>query len=97
MITTWRKEITRAMGGRADWRHTIALPQDSWENIIGSTLTDTELDFEFNSGYGSEEGKPFTLWTKDYVYFPVQYDGAEWVGRTPRNPNGEPTCHQGGG
>ena len=42
------------------------------------------------------EGKPFTIWTANTVYFPVVYDGAEWVGSVSRNPDGKPTDHQGG-
>lgn len=33
----------------------------------------------------------------DYVYFPLCYDGSEWVGSVSRNPNGVSTMHLGGG
>ena len=41
---------------------------------------------EFDSGYGGVEGIAFMLWTGSYVYFPIMYDGAEWVESVPRNP-----------
>lgn len=55
------------------------------------------LNYNFFSGYGTAEGPPFTLWTKDRIYFPVQYDGSEWISSVPRNPCDESTEHQGGG
>lgn len=62
-----------------------------------TTLSKDDLEKNFDSGYGGTEGKPFTAWGLDYVYFPVQYDGAEWVESVPRNPCKEVTCHVGGG
>ena len=52
---------------------------DSWDDVVSCTLTEEELYESFDNGFGGEEGKPFTLWTKTRVYFPVCYDGAEWV------------------
>lgn len=45
------------------------------------------LEEKFDAGYGSANGKSFVIITKNWVYFPVVYDGAEWVDRVPRNPN----------
>jgi len=87
MSTTWRKEISYAM----------SKTQETWQDIESITLSDKELDVEFNDGYGHEEGIPFTAWSKNHVYFPICYDGAEWCGSVSRNPNGKPTGHQGGG
>lgn len=84
--TTWRKEITEAMLKNED--KDIA-------NYV-STLSEEELDIEFDAGYGGEAGEPFTLWTTWHVYFPVSYDGSEWCGSVYRNPTNIPTEHQGG-
>lgn len=65
-------------------------------DIIHCTLTDDELNVEFDDGYGMPEGKPFTAWTNTRVLFPVVYDGAEWVGSAPRNPCDESSKHNGG-
>lgn len=69
---------------------------DSWDNVVSCTLTEEELCESFDAGYGEPEGKPFTLWTKARVYFPLVYDGAEWVGSVSCNPDENPTEHFGG-
>lgn len=83
-----------------NWKKSIQIEMesngDSFANVVSSTLSEEELNHNFDDGYGLEEGKPFTLWTNDYVYFPVMYDGSEWCGSVPRNPNGVATEHQGG-
>jgi len=61
------------------------------------TMGENELKREFDDGYGGPEGKPFTAWGKNWVYFPICYDGAEWVGHAPRNPCSIEMEHQGGG
>ena len=60
------------------------------------TLSRKEMHRMFDDGYGTPEGTPFTAWGERYVYFPVCYDGAEWVGCAPRNPCKEATEHVGG-
>jgi len=69
---------------------------ENWEDVEDTTLTEEQKHQKFDSGYGEAEGCAFTLWTKNYVYFPVVYDGAEWIGYVPRNPNGVATPHRGG-
>ena len=69
---------------------------ETFEDVVECTLTEEELLMEFYDGYGGSEGKPFTLWTTNRVYFPVVYDGAEWVESVSRNPDGKPTYHFGG-
>jgi len=54
-----------------------------------------ELDFQFDDGYGIEVGPVFTAWTSRRVYFPVSYDGSEWIDSVPRNPSKEFTEHIG--
>ena len=82
---TWREKINREMEKNGELC-----------GLIACTLTDGQLDTPFDSGFGGIEGKPFTAWTENRVYFPVVYDGAEWVGSVPRNPCDEATEHQGG-
>lgn len=60
------------------------------------TMSEENLKIEFDNGYGGEEGKPFTAWGEKWVYFPICYDGAEWVGHAPRNPCDIAMEHQGG-
>jgi len=84
--TTWRKEL---VGTLAEYGETFA-------DVVSNTMSDEEMDKEFDAGYGCEEGLPFTVWTKQRVYFPLCYDGSEWVGSASRNPDGHPMSHQGG-
>ncbi len=79
----------------ANWKRLINEAKQD-DEIIFCTLSDDELIAEFNDGFGGSEGKSFTAWGKKYVYFPVVYDGSEWVGRSPRNPCKEVTEHVGG-
>lgn len=69
---------------------------ESWADVEHCTLSEEELSVKFYDGYGGAEGKPFTLWTKNRVYFPAVYDGSEWVASVPRNPCEEATQHIGG-
>jgi hypothetical protein len=85
-METWKHILTEAMIGNGE---TLA-------DIVSNTMTDAEMDVEFDDGYGNAAGIPFTVWTANNVYFPVVYDGAEWVGSVSRNPDGFPTEHQGG-
>ena len=69
---------------------------DDFEKIV-TTLDDDDMTADFDDGFGCTEGKAFTAWGEKYVYFPVCYDGAEWVGSAPRNPCDIATEHWGGG
>lgn len=68
---------------------------DNFDNLK-TTLSTEELKVKFNDGYGTSEGKDFTAWSDNYVYFPVVYDGAEWVGYVARNVCDTKTKHWGG-
>lgn len=81
----------------ATWKQLIEeVTRIDGDVIIASTLTEEELNREFCDGFGLEKGCPFTAWSEKYVYFPVCYDGAEWVSRAPRNPCSEKMNHVGG-
>jgi hypothetical protein len=86
-MTTWRAELLEE-------RHNH---DESFKDIESSTLSEDELDREFDSGFGGTEGRPFTVWTKGRVYFPGCYDGLEWVDSVSRHPDGISTNHVGGG
>ncbi len=82
-MTTWRSMITYEMKVR----------NETWDDVVACTLYDEILDVEFDDDYGTAEGKPFTLWTKNRVYFPTEYDGQESVASAPRNPCDEVMDH----
>ena len=83
---SWRKEFREAFKETGD----------GFDDIV-TTMSDEDMDKEFDAGYGGEEGCPFTAWSDNWVYFPVCYDGSEWVGYVRRNPCDEKTGHWGGG
>ena len=64
--------------------------------IVAVAPNEAALDVEFDGDYGISEGPPILIWTEDRVYFPVVYDGAEWIGSAPRNPVSEGQYHVGG-
>lgn len=83
--TTWRKNLLKACAN--DGEDFDKLQFAGEEGF---------LDKEFDGGYGSSEGPHFTAWGEKWVYFPIVYDGAEWIGRAPRNPCDIAMAHQGG-
>ena len=85
-MRNWKEMIQEAMAERGE---TLA-------DLEANTLTEADMNEEFDSGYGGTEGAPFTAWSAKTVYFPICYDGAEWVGSVSRHPDGKPTDHQGG-
>jgi len=86
---SWRELIHNAMSDNSDEGR-------GWSHVASCTLTDEELDVRFDSGIQNPNGKPFTLWTGDRVYFPVHNEDIrmEWVGSVSRNPDGQETNHQ---
>lgn len=66
---------------------------ESWFDVEFCNISEKALDRKFYPDYGAAVGHPFTLWTKKRVYFPVEYDGSEWVGSVPRNPCEERINH----
>ncbi len=79
------------------WADMLNDQLEAFEEIIFCTLSDEQMKVEFDDGYGIEKGVPFTAWSEDRVFFPICYDGSEWVGSAPRCPCGESLEHQGGG
>ena len=85
-MTNWKELIEFEMKEKGE----------TFADVVECTLTEEGLMKMFDCGFGGEEGVPFTLWTTNRVYFPICYDGAEWVGSVSRNPDGKPTHHLGG-
>lgn len=85
MMTTWRKRFEEERENEEDASPVVAVAPD-----------EATLDVEFDAGYGGENGRPVLIWTEQRVYFPVCYDGSEWIGSAPRNPTTEGQGHVGG-
>ena len=97
-MATWRELISIEMEDRGeDWDEVVGVSTKAGKGGGVVAANRGDLDVDFDSGFGSAEGCPFTLWTERRVYFPACYDGAEWVASVPRDPCGEPTVHVGGG
>jgi hypothetical protein len=79
--TTWRKLMANELNGEA---------------LLAVAPDESVLDVEFDDSYGLANGPHFLAWTETRVIFPVVYDGAEWVGSAPRNPQPEGQEHVGG-
>lgn len=91
-MTTWRKELDEA---RTYSELDEPVTRDESE-VIAVAPNDAALDVEFDDGYGGSQGPHVLIWTVDRVYFPVTYDGREWLGSAPRNPQPEGQGHVGG-
>jgi hypothetical protein len=85
-MTTWRQELEAEGEVTEDDSPIVAYAPD-----------EAAFDVEFYSGYGGTNGPSVLAWSEKRVYFPVQYDGAEWLGSAPRNPVPEGQGHVGGG
>lgn len=83
--TTWRTELATAMEQAGDTGPVVAYAP-----------SEASFDIPFDSGYGDSEGPDVLAWTETRVYFPVVYDGAEWIESAPRNPRPEGQGHVGG-
>jgi hypothetical protein len=85
-MTNWRELLSRAQDQNGD--------KGELKKIYPPNI---DLDREFDCGFGTTNGEPFTAWSDKWVYFPIVYDGAEWVGSAPRNPCEVAMPHQGKG
>lgn len=84
-ITTWREELAAAMECEKDRGPVLAYAPD-----------EAAFDVQFDGGYGASGGPAVLAWTERCVYFPVVYDGSEWMSCAPRNPTDEGQGHVGG-
>lgn len=91
-MTTWWQEL-KNRGWLSDVNKNY-----EWHNTYPATDTFEEfLHKEFDDDYGGIEGDSFVILTKDWIYFPICYDGAEWIERVPRYPNDTFIPHHFGG
>ena len=84
-MTTWRQLFDYARRDASDT-----------SPVVQVAPNESVLDVEFDDGYGISEGPDVLVWTEDRVYFPVVYDGSEWLESAPRNPTTDGQGHVGG-
>ena len=71
-LTTIRKQLMKELIKKGE----------NWGDVIGCTLSDSELDettelyYEFNAAWSE---KHFALWTKNNVYFSRSYRDEDWL------------------
>jgi hypothetical protein len=82
--SSWEELISEAMGKN----------DETWDDVIFERF-DGNKSTQFYIGFGAKKGCSFLVWTKNYVYFPVEYDGAEWADSVPRNPCDQTKDHVG--
>jgi hypothetical protein len=75
VMATWRQMLEYA----------VSATKDSIDKLTFEPA-DIDLDREFDDGFGSEEGVPFRAYSRKWIYFVTEYDGAEYVRYMPRNP-----------
>jgi hypothetical protein len=84
--TTWRAHLDDAMHCGGD-----AGPVEAY------APNEEAFDVQFDDDFGGADGPHVLAWTATHVYFPVQYDGSEWIGSAPRHPQAQGQPHVGGG
>lgn len=72
-------------------RKEMELQNDSWNNLVDSTMDQARMNKLFRHGCGDNDCPAFTLWTQNRVYFPIMYDNEEAVASVSRNPDNVPT------
>ncbi len=99
-LTTWEREIDEHRRALEDgtpivtaaWQNLdksgrpVAGPAVLWKQGSPKDGLNVFLRRRFYRWYGLVEGAPFVVWTERFVYFPVQYDGAESFGAVPLVP-----------
>lgn len=82
-MTNWKNEILKLLGEN--------------ETIVfcSHPLDGPEMTRDFDDGYRGIGGCAFIAFSEKNVYFPICFDGSEWVGRAPRFFPAEPLGHQG--
>lgn len=80
-----KDEIIAIAIGAKGWDYTDEPPRFFGKSKIKEALK--ILDFDFDGGYGGENGYAVYVWTKDWIIIKGTYDGSEWYDKIPRNPN----------
>lgn len=91
-MTTYREQLKNSdwledVENNYIWHKALTVEPPLNDDRIESLSFNDLLNQRFDDGYGGVEGADFVLITTEWVYFPICYDGAEWIGRVPRIPN----------
>lgn len=84
--------------GWGDYRKDEWPEWSEWGRVIDfNRVPDEILDKEFDAGYGGNESPNLCAWSKSWVLFSDNYDGAESLEWVPRNPIDHEPARPGGG
>lgn len=68
--------------------------RDPRENLESINLSPEEMSSTFRQDYGcADDIKPLRAWTKNFVYFSAEVEGAVYVASVPRSPCYKTTTH----
>lgn len=62
------------------------IPADMRTVVLSWEDAKPHLSYTFDNGFGGADCHPVYAWTKSWVIFINEYDGATGPGRIPRNP-----------
>ena len=80
---TW-KDIQKVHLGDKGWDYGN---ENNKPIILNAKEARKVLNYEFDSGYGGEEGHSFYIYLKDWILVKGCYDGSEWMEEIPRKTN----------
>jgi len=92
-FNSWNKMLAAELERRNDTFVSLCIEIEGTPTFV--PLNHYQFSATFDTSYGRCKGCHFTAWGESHVYFPVTYDGAEWIGSVPRNPEPCATEHFG--
>ena len=93
-LTSWAKMLRDKLEDKNDSLVQLCIKFNGVDTFV--PLDHYGFCAKFDGSFGCPEGCHFTAWGERYVYFPVTYDGSEWIEAVPRNPELIATNHLGG-
>lgn len=79
-----KRAIEMKMTQREYFAEYLGINNETWADVLKCTLSDEELNA---LAFVSERPSKYTIWTKEYVYFPVSgFAGTTITAFVPRHP-----------
>ena len=88
-VSTWRKKISKEMeinGDSWDGVEYVYVGRTQNEKYHGQRMNADWLDERWVYGHAGGDERAFFVWTKDFVYFGITYDGLQEARSVPKNP-----------
>jgi hypothetical protein len=81
---SWFKMLAAQLERRSDTFVSLCIEIEGTPTFV--PLNHYQFCKPFDAGFSYYERCHFTAWGESYVYFPMTFEGAEWIGSVPRNP-----------